>query len=33
MTWNLHHEVERLDDLVLATSVAAIRTVRRYFSW
>jgi len=29
MTWNLHHEVERLDDLVLATSVAEIRQAKQ----
>ena len=28
MTWNLHHEIERLDDLVLATTVADIRRAK-----
>ena len=29
MTWNLHDEIERLDDLVLATSVAEIRQAKQ----
>lgn len=28
MTWNLHHEIERLDDLVLATTAADIRLAK-----
>ena len=28
MTWNLHHEVDRLDELVLATSAAEIRQAK-----